>query len=270
MNTREELDNFLIRADELIQSSYILADIKIVNLLKTIAGSKTILAIFENSLQGFDYNAAQKKYLVKSAYLSGEKGEFVMPGTTRELLAFVFYILVEIDAKKLDLSEFINRYFYEDGSFSAGYSAFIKNMIVPLKDAVKGLTESVLSGKLQNPLEALKEEEKRKEFEKAQLLKKSKEDAELAKKSYAENVKKIKTLLLTDKLKIKASKKKDQVKEEVVLVIDTFANAIASGDKDAIVYAFTAYKYVAKAYPFKFAFRNRKMSKLVDGVINEL
>ena len=37
MTIREELDAFIERADELIDSKYILADIKIVNLLKAIA-----------------------------------------------------------------------------------------------------------------------------------------------------------------------------------------------------------------------------------------
>ena len=41
LTKREELDLFLERAQEFIDSKYILADIKIVNLLKSIANSKT-------------------------------------------------------------------------------------------------------------------------------------------------------------------------------------------------------------------------------------
>lgn len=268
MTTREELDIFLVRAEELIQSNYILADVKIVGLLKAIASSKTILAIFENCLSGFDYEQAKTKYLVKSSFLSEDKGEFILPSTTRELLAFSFYILVDIDNKKLDLSSFINKYFYEDGSSSAGYTSFIKGIIIPLKDAVKTLTESVLEGKLQNPLEALKEEEERREKEREIQNKIEQEESELNKKSYAENVKKIKELLLTDKLKIKASNYKEKEKQENLLIVDMLGNVISSDDKDAIEYAFLAYKYMAKTYPFRYKRHARKISKLLVGVYN--
>lgn len=270
MNTREELDAFIVRADELIQSNYILAEIKIVNLLKSIASSKTILAIFENCLQDFDVDGAKKKYLVKSAYLSGDKGEFKMPDTTRELLAFVFYILVAIDNKEIDFSQFLSTYFYEDGSFSSGFNAFINSMIAPFRDAVKNLTESVISGELQNPVEALAEEEKRKLDQKEEQIKKEKQEEELSKKIYAENVKKIKTILLTDKVKIKSSKKKDETKMEILLVIDMLANAITSEDRESIEYAFISYKFMAKHFPFKFFGRNKKVRKLLQGVLDGL
>lgn len=270
MNTREELDAFVFRSDELIQSSYILADIKIANLLKAIASSKTILAIFENCISGFDFEEACKKYLVKSKYLSGDKGEFVLPTTTRELLAFVFYVLVKVDDKSIDLAEFINRYFYVDGSFSAAYHAFIKAMIIPMRDSVKTLTESVIEGKLQNPVEALKEEETRREKEKEESAKKAEIEAEIQKKGYADSVKKIKAILLTDKVKIKSSKRKDAVKNEMLLIVDMLANVITGGDGDAIEYAFTAYKYLAKAYPLAMCGRSKKIGKLLEGVYREL
>ena len=77
MSKQEELDLFLVRADELIESKYIVADIKIVNLLKSIASSETLLAVFKNCLTDFDFEAAKKKYFVKSEFLSDEKGEFI-------------------------------------------------------------------------------------------------------------------------------------------------------------------------------------------------
>ena len=160
MTRREELSLFIERADELIDSKYILADIKLAAMLKAIASSDTLIAIFKNCLTDFDYNEAQKKYLVKSPYLSTEKGEFILPSTSRELLAFIFNVLVDIDAKRIDLNAFIGKYFYVDGSFSSGYDAFITAMIKPFKNSVKMLMESVIDGKLQDPVEALTEEER--------------------------------------------------------------------------------------------------------------
>ena len=66
MTKREELDLFLTSAQDFIASKYILADIKIVNLLKAIASSDTLIALFKNCLTDFNYEEAQKKYLVKT------------------------------------------------------------------------------------------------------------------------------------------------------------------------------------------------------------
>ncbi len=267
MTIREQLDAFIERTDELIDSKYILADIKIVNLLKTIASSDTLLAIFKNCLTDFDYSLAQKKYFVKSRYLSSDKGEFVLPPNSRELLAFIFNVLVDIDAKRIDFATFLNKYFYVDGSFSAGYDAFINAMIKPFKHSVKMLMESVIEGKLQNPVDALVEEEERKAKEKAEEEKEILKQKELLEKSYGLSVKKIKELLVADKQKVKNSKISLEEQKNIMLVIDMLANVIESEDKDAICYAFLAYKYMAKVHKITFFGRIKKISTLIKDIV---
>ena len=112
------------------------------------------------------------------------------------------------------------------------------------------------------------EENKRAKAEKEENEKRIKEK-ELLEKTYGESVKAIKDLLLEDKQKVRASKLKDQEKEEVLLVIDMLANVIESEDKDAITYAFIAYKYVVKAHKILFFKRVKTIDKLLKGVINE-
>ncbi len=270
MTKREELEIFVSRADEFIDSSYILADIKIANLLKSIAVSDTLLAIFKNCLNGFDYVQAQKVYLVKNKYLPGEKGQFVLPPNSREILAFIFNFLVDVDAKRVDFAEFIQKYFYEDGSFSSGYSAFLNGMIKPFKSAVISIMEKVIEGKIQDPVEAISEQEAKKLSEQTEEKLQREKDKELSKKAYGNSIKTIKNFLLVDKTKIRESKLKDAIKEEILLVVDMLANVVEGEDKDAIKYAFTAYKYCAKAYKFKFWGRARKIQKLLKDVTSEL
>lgn len=270
MTKREELDLFLERADELIDSKYILADIKIVNLLKSIAGSDTLIALFKNCLTDFDYEQAQKRYLVKSPYLSEDKGEFVLPPNSREMLAFIFNVLVDIDSKRIDMGAFISKYFYVDGSFSSGYDAFITSMIKPFKNSVKMLMESVIDGKLQDPVEALTEEENRRAKEKEEESIRAEKERVLYEKKYGESVKKIKELLLEDKQKVRASRLDEKTKEEILLVVDMLANVIESEDKDAVEYAFISYKYVAKSHKILFIRRTAKIYKLLKDVVNEL
>ena len=263
MTKKEELDLFLKRTDEFVEAKYILADIKIVNILKSIALSETLIALFKNCLTDFDYNQAKKNYFVKSKFLSNDKCEFVLPPNSRELLAFIFNILMDVDAKKIDFSEFLDKYFYVDGSYSASFEAFKNAMIKPFRNSVKMIMESVIDGKVQDPLEAIIEQEeklvKQKKLEEEQLAK----ERELSEKKYYNCIKSIKEILLEDKTNIKNSKLTDKVKKEVIMVIDMLANAVNSEDKDAIEYAFIAYKYVCRVHLFRFIGRARKMKKFI-------
>ncbi len=270
MTIREELDLFTQKADEFIESKYILADIKIVGVLKAIASSETLLALFKNCLDGFDYHEAKKKYLAPNRLMGGDKGEFILPPNSRELLAFIFNILMDIDGKNIELGEFVNKYFYVDGSFSSGYDAFVNAMIKPFRNSVKILMESVIEGKLQNPVEALVEEETRRKKQEEADEQTAKKEKELSQKAYGASVKAIKELLVIDKQKVRGSKLKEQVKSQVVLAIDMLGNVIDSEDKDAVEYAFVAYKYVAKSHKKLFFGRIRRVSKLVKDVINGL
>ena len=268
LTKKEELDLFLERAQEFIDSKYILADIKIVGLLKAIANSQTLIAIFKNCLTDFDRETAEKKYLVKSPYLSTDKGEFVLPSSSKELLAFTFSILVDIDAKRVEMSSFLNKYFYVDGSFASGYDAFINAMIRPFVKAVKTLMDSVIDGKLQDPVEAICELENQKAKQIAEQEQRVEKEKKLAQKVYGENIKNIKEILLKDKQKLKAKKMEEEKCEEMLLVIDMLANAITSEDRDAIIYAFVAYKFMTKAHKILFFGRAKKVFNLLKGVLN--
>ena len=178
-------------------------------------------------------------------------------------MAFIFNVLVDIDAKRIDFASFLNKYFYVDGSFSSGYDAFITAMIKPFKNTVKMLIDGVLDGKLQDPVEALVEEEERRARQKEQDEKNAVKEQELLKKSYGESIKKIKELLTEDKQKVKKSKYDESIQKEIILVIDMFANVVESEDKDAIEYAFIAYKYVAKSHKIMFFGRVAKITALL-------
>lgn len=269
MLKREELDNFLVKAGEFIDSQYILADVKIVNLLKTIATSPTLLALFKNCLTDFDYESAKKQYLIKSPFAQ-DKGEFIMPKTSRELLAFIFNVLVDIDAGNINLSEFLDKYFYIDGSAYSAYSSFLNAMIKPFRNSVKMLMESVIDGKLQDPVEAFNEEETKRIREENLKAEEEKREKERSQKVYAESLKALRTLLLEDKKKVKESKLNEKEKYDLTLIIDMLANVLDSSDKDAIEYAFVSYRYAIKAHKILFFGRNKKVSKLVKDISNEL
>ncbi len=269
MNKHEQLDLFLDRTRELVDSTYILADVKIAGVLKAIASSETMVAIFQNCLSGFDYYAAKKKYLVPSKFVK-DKGEFILPQNSRELLAFIFTLLVDIDGNRISLGEFINTYFFEDGSFSSGYSAFINAMIKPFRNSVKLLMEKVIEGSVQDPVEAIVEQEEKLAREKEEAERNKIKEQELSKKVGGESIIATKDLLFADKQKIKKAKLEDSEKKQMTLIIDMLANAIESDDKDAIEYAFVAYKYLTIASKKLFRKRLKVVTKLIGNIINAI
>ena len=128
----------------------------------------------------------------------------------------------------------------------------------------------MIEGKLQDPDEALTEEENRRakalEEEKAQ----KEMEKELAQKAYGESVRQIKELLLMDKQKVRAKKLTEEKQEEMLLVIDMLGNAITSEDRDAIIYAFVSYKFMVKANWLTFYGREKKIFNLLKGVLDAI
>lgn len=267
MTKREELDFFILRIGELIDSKYILADVKIVNLLKVIASSETLLALFKSCLTDFDYEEAKKKYFVKSK-TSDDKGEFVTPPSSREFLALTFNLLVDIDAKRIVLEQFLNKYFFEAGSCYLCYQSFINAIIIPFKNSVVRLMESVIEGKLQDPIEAVTEEELKRAKEKELKTLEEQKEKELSKKAYGESLKKIKEILLKDKKRVKAKVKNEETKKEMALVIDMLGTVVESMDLSAIEYAFISYKFMAKKHTILFFRRVKKLTSLIKDVVN--
>lgn len=269
MEKRDELNEFLAKADELINSKYILADVKIIGLLKAIASSETLIALFKTCLTDYDYEEAKKTYLIKSPYLSEDKGEFILPVNSKELLALVFNILLDIDAKRISLPAFLNKYFYEYGSSVASYSSFINDMIKPFVKTVKDVMENVLDGKVQDPIEAVIEEEDRKAKRAVLAAEEEKKQKEIEKKKYGNCIKTVKEILLKNKLKIKDSKLKEGEKHNLLLLIDMLANVVESEDADAVEYAFIAYKYARRVHPFLLS-GYAATEKAIGGIINGL
>ncbi|MBQ3597091.1 MAG: hypothetical protein II988_04665 [Clostridia bacterium] len=269
MNKSKELCAFIEASEELINGKYILADVKVAGLLKTIAQSETLLALFENALMGFDYEQAKTRYYIKSSF-SADKKEFVLPQTSKLILAFVLNVLMDVDSKKIVFGEYLNKYFFEDGSFSAGYQNFVQKMIKPFVEQVKTLMNGIIDGKLQDPKEALVEEEQKRERAFIDEQERIKKEEELSKKSYGESLKALKELLIDDKARIKQSKLSQQEINSLNLIVDTFANALDIADKEAITYAFVSYGYASKVHRSVLGKKEKKVEILVKEIINGL
>ncbi|MBE5756773.1 MAG: hypothetical protein E7342_03120 [Clostridiales bacterium] len=244
MKQTEELELFLNKADDLIQSKYVLADIKLINLLKVIASSETILKIIKNSLDNFDYQREKAKILRPSSFMGEDKGEVFLPEDLKTVIAFVFNLLMEIDNKTIDLSSFIQKYFFESGSYYESYSAFMTKMVLPFKMSIKFIMEGIISGKLETPFE-----EKKESFE-------TEKETEFS--NYKEE---IKFLLEKDLIKLEEKRLGKIDKEEVKTVVEAFMASLEL-DIEGIKYAYYAYKYTSLYYD-KLGFNYKKITKIL-------
>ena len=247
MTKKEELELFLLRSDELIESKYILADLKIVNLLKSIANSKTLVAIFQACLKDFDYEKVSAKCFTTSEFLGQDKGQFNQPESSKTLLALVFTLLMDFDSKKIDFADFLNTYFYENGSYYQSYKAFVKDLIIPFKFTVKTLMTGIISGSVGDPIVELDKKAEEPKIDKNEPI-----------------FTQIKELLSKDKEKI-SLKKNESKKADGLFIIDTFEGVLSSLDEDAINYAYIAYKY-GMAFLLPFRNKSKAIKKLLDGI----
>lgn len=131
-----KIQRFFTACDELITGKYILADTKIGELLCSIATSEDLKGLFAAVTEGFNYPAAKRSYL-RTSENSANRGEAYLPSDRKDVLAFVFCLLVDFDSGKIRLGDFLLKFFYEDGSFTASYAKFVERMIKPFRDIVR-------------------------------------------------------------------------------------------------------------------------------------
>lgn len=127
-----KISEFISSVDGLINGKFILADIKISNILKMIAENPSLYAFIKNCLIDFSFDKELSRAEVKNRF---NNGEFKLPIEKSKIVAFVFCLLVECDAKRMDFYGFINANFKSDNNGSE-YSKFAKTILVPFKEII--------------------------------------------------------------------------------------------------------------------------------------
>lgn len=130
-----QLQRFFTACDELMRGSYLQAEPRIAEVLRSIAACPALYELFKAVSDGYDYPAA------KSAYLRAPKtgGGIValLPSERSEILAYVFCLLVELDSGAMRVNDLLLRYFNTDGSYTGSYAVFTERVIRPFRDIVR-------------------------------------------------------------------------------------------------------------------------------------
>jgi len=127
----EKINQFAVNCDEMINGKFILSEIKIAKILKSIANSDALYGYFAECLLNFDFNKEFSKIKINTFTNSYIK----MPNEDYKIVALVFCFLVEVDSKNIDFYDFVTTYFEQKDNCDS-YSVFTKTMLVPFKNLI--------------------------------------------------------------------------------------------------------------------------------------
>ncbi len=218
-NQDTSVEIFKEKALELVNSNYVLVDKKITELLKTIANSSLLYQLFEHVVDGFDYDSYKSVCFVDKG--DGEKGKFTLPSNEKDVIAFSFLLLMDVDCGKIKLNDLLNDYFYKESGRQESYELFSKTLLYPFLSAVIKATDLLLSG---DCLESEKED------------KKEEVKVEKNKNIIEKEIEKIQGFAL----------KNADEKDEILFVLSSLNDALENKDGEKITLCFTALKYFVK------------------------
>lgn len=226
-----DVENLFYKIDELCKCKYLLADKKVGEVLKVIASSRMLCDLFAFCTKEFDYEKTKRK-----CFLSGEMGKngrFVRPEKDSDFIALVFLLLYDFDMKNMDLLQVAYAYFY-DRDLEGCYRNFCNELILPFKEEIKKVTDKMFDYAKEQQQVAVEKVE-------VNAAAKSADRAENASKIKYEQI--VLKLLSADRIMLFNLKLDDRTKSDLMLLLDAFESAVYDGEKDAVRYAFVAYKY---------------------------
>lgn len=123
MATKEQLAAFVDACKELKNSKIILADAKVSAIVRSIVSNPALVDVVGETLTGYNFLNALDA-------VSRSKNGSILPSEPRKVIAFVFSLLSEIDARRLDLQEFVDQYFAGE-TLAESFENFNSQLIDP-------------------------------------------------------------------------------------------------------------------------------------------
>lgn len=141
---RQNLVDFFVACNEMIEGRFILSDTKVANILKCVVKSETLYKLYSTCMNGFKFSRTLD-YCVATNPNNG--GYFQMPSEEKDIVAFVTSFLLEVDKRNINLQTFVTENFYSSDGYNISYNNFALTMLVEYKTAVKNILGVDESGK---------------------------------------------------------------------------------------------------------------------------
>lgn len=130
MEYLEQCQAFWEACDELRNSKIIIADSKVSKVLKSVVSCPALVEIVGEALVG--YNLTNELNKLTGTGLNG-KPKLELPNEPYRVIALVFSLLSEFDARRLDFQEFIAQYFPQE-SLTDSFNDFNEKLLLPFRD----------------------------------------------------------------------------------------------------------------------------------------
>lgn len=125
---------------EIRGSKFILADVKLNELLKLIALEQELYRLTEYCLKDFSFDLEYMRSEVPN-HSEEPKYVFRLPAEVEKVVALIFCLLCEFDNKQKDLQAFLLDHYVTEGNYQVGYEAFVRQIVEPYVLAVKTVLE---------------------------------------------------------------------------------------------------------------------------------
>lgn len=127
--TQADIQPFIDACDTMARSKFILVDKRIGDILKSIATTKPVYNAIAEAMINFNWVASWKT-------ATNKVGELIVPEESGKLIAFVFCLLKNIDANKVNVNDVLLKYCSNDEDKRSSYVVFCEKTIIPFKEHI--------------------------------------------------------------------------------------------------------------------------------------
>lgn len=127
---QEKLKEFFDACDDFISCKFLVAEYKLQRMLQVLSQNEEICSLIGECLEQFNRDREFSK-----AFIQDGQGNLIcdMPTEEYKIIAFVFCTLVDMDNKKIDLVDFVKRFY---GREENPFLAFVTQMVVPFRNLI--------------------------------------------------------------------------------------------------------------------------------------
>ena len=130
----QELILFNTACEEFANGKYILADAKILSILKIIENDEKIKDIVRTCCEGYNFPNAYNN----AVEFKNDEAFFSIPKEDKEIIAFVYHLLSSFENNSINLYDFLQKFYSIDNSPN-NFVKFANGIIEPFKEAVNSV-----------------------------------------------------------------------------------------------------------------------------------
>lgn len=134
MNEIKELIPFNIACQEFVNGKYILADMKLLAILKMVEDDIKLKQLISSCIEDFNFNEVFKL----SVKLVGDVSVFNLPTEEKQVVAFVYCLFSAFKNKTISFTEFIKTYFSINNG-ETDISKFAKDVLMPFNRCLNNM-----------------------------------------------------------------------------------------------------------------------------------